>query len=281
MKRVLIFSFCFIAFGLMSQVIYQPHRRNAFRSQGAFQPSDVPGLKIWLKSESLSSLALEGGSVSNWPDSSGNNYYFTNSDLAKSPYLTNTFNGQSVSALFFDGTDDWLRSSNSSALAMFKNVPSASLIAVVHVFNTTSSKYILFSSVGGSVGNRCSLLFDSSEKLFGYSRTADGDTAATVGSPTASTVSKALCVQGNFFYTNGTILIYTNNILATNGPGPTTTNNTANTDSTIIQLSSSTVAGAFFFQGMMGEIIAYSPAISDADRNRVFSYLTNKFKITL
>lgn len=31
MKRVLIFVFCLIAFGLMAQVIYQPHRRNAFR----------------------------------------------------------------------------------------------------------------------------------------------------------------------------------------------------------------------------------------------------------
>ena len=63
-----VISFLFFSFSLFSQ----------------FQPSNLPNLKLWLKSENV---ILNGTKVSQWTDLSGNNNHIIQNDANKQPLL--------------------------------------------------------------------------------------------------------------------------------------------------------------------------------------------------
>ncbi len=70
------------------------------------------GLRVWLKADAITNLA-DGGSVSNWPDSSGLGYDATNKVGTNQPiFILNGLNGKPV--VSFDGTNDYLARDNYS-----------------------------------------------------------------------------------------------------------------------------------------------------------------------
>jgi hypothetical protein len=74
------------------------------RESGGFNPKMISGLKVWLDASDGSTLTMNGSTVSEWRDKSGNGYHFTQSTASKQPTLSTTY--FSKGALHFDGVDD-------------------------------------------------------------------------------------------------------------------------------------------------------------------------------
>lgn len=79
-----------------------------------FAPSDISGLKIWLKADAGAGSS-DGDAVGTWTDQSGTSHSFTQATGGKKPtYKVNIRNGLPV--VRFDGTDDQLDGGDLSAV---------------------------------------------------------------------------------------------------------------------------------------------------------------------
>jgi len=75
-------------------------------SAGAFLPTQISGLVLWLRADGITGLN-DADPVTTWSDESGNSNDVTQSTAAKKPvYKTSIVNGQPV--VRFDGTDDYM-----------------------------------------------------------------------------------------------------------------------------------------------------------------------------
>lgn len=75
-------------------------------SPSAFSPSDIAGLKLWLKADAITGLS-DGDSVASWSDSSGNSNDAVQATTANKPtYKTGIIN--SLPVVRFDDTDDYI-----------------------------------------------------------------------------------------------------------------------------------------------------------------------------
>src|SRR4051812_19518760 len=79
----------------------------------AFAPTDISGLKLWLKADSLS--LNDGDAVTTWTDSSGNSNTASQGTAANKPtYKTAVLNALPV--VRFDGSNDYLGVARNSGL---------------------------------------------------------------------------------------------------------------------------------------------------------------------
>lgn len=74
--------------------------------QSGFNPKSINGLKLWLDATDATTITLNGNSVSEWRDKSGNGFHFSQATANNQPSYTGTINGKS--AIAFDGTNDGL-----------------------------------------------------------------------------------------------------------------------------------------------------------------------------
>jgi hypothetical protein len=77
-------------------------RCQARRRKGSFSPKNVPGLKLWVRAESLG--LADGGPVATWLDESGNGANLVQAVGASKP--TYRANVEGLPAVSFDGADD-------------------------------------------------------------------------------------------------------------------------------------------------------------------------------
>ena len=68
-------------------------------------PLTVPGLKLWVRTESLAALA-DGAAVASWPDESGNGKHLAQAIAAQKP--VHDLDADGLPAVLFDGADDML-----------------------------------------------------------------------------------------------------------------------------------------------------------------------------
>ncbi len=116
-------------------------RRRARQTTVAFSPTSVPGLKLWVRVESLSGLT-EGAAVATWADESGHGRDLVQAVAASRPTYRTSVDG--VPAVQFDGANDVL----ASASAVL-NTNQHTLFLVARPVGTTSCD-----AVGsGGVGN--------------------------------------------------------------------------------------------------------------------------------
>jgi hypothetical protein len=71
-----------------------------------FNPKSISGLKLWLDATDATTITLNGSSVSEWRDKSGNAFHFSQGTSNNQPSYTGTINGKA--AIVFDGTNDGL-----------------------------------------------------------------------------------------------------------------------------------------------------------------------------
>ena len=82
------------------------------RASGGFSPKQIAGLSVWLDAADSATVTLNGSTVSEWRDKSGNSVNVTQSTAARQPtYSSAAINGQN--ALTFD-SNDWLVTSGLS-----------------------------------------------------------------------------------------------------------------------------------------------------------------------
>lgn len=76
------------------------------RAASAFDPKSISGLKLWLDATDATTITLNGSSVSEWRDKSGNAFHFSQATANNQPSYTGQINGKA--AIAFDGTNDGL-----------------------------------------------------------------------------------------------------------------------------------------------------------------------------
>lgn len=105
-----------ITFSGVADASYAPHRRKHHTVSGAFSPTDIAGLDLWLDASDSStlydadtggSLTAADGEVGRWEDKSGNGNDATQSSSTLRP-LRRTSQQNSLDSVEFDGSNDYL-----------------------------------------------------------------------------------------------------------------------------------------------------------------------------
>jgi hypothetical protein len=203
-------------------------------------------------------LSDTGSSAGTWPDLSGNGRDATQADSAKQPaIITNALNGRQVRR--FDGSNDFMET-------VAFSLPQPYTTWAVFQSNTTTTLSVPVRGSRESVAS-------SGVFLIGHRATVSavtGINAGTLHAPFATvTTWQIFCTVGNG----------ANSLAFRNGQGAAVGNAGTNSISRV-GLGVST-ADTAFFAGDIAEvlILPYNP--STADRQKVESYLSNKWGIAL
>jgi hypothetical protein len=229
--------------------------------------SELPvtaNLELWLDANDSSTITLNGSTVSQWDDKSGNDYHVSQGTASNQPTLTSSvLNSKNV--LRFDG-GDWLENlvatpvggSTNRTIFIVANYTGSSIDYLFYL--GTASNSPSFGSVFGisqetavrvSNGNRIWATSVGSDHMI-LTISLDGTNITDVSAwqnGTALTISSTL----------GTQTINTSSRFYVGGPTATVGN---------------------LLEGDIAEVIVYSSALSTSDRESVESYLSNKWGIT-
>ena len=213
---------------------------------------------LWLDASDSSTITLNGSTVSQWADKSGNNRHASQPTATKQPTLTAAGLGD-LDALTFDGT------SGSMVLSFSVSASDYYILAALQpaVTTKTGGMYLLdvqtgrlvfapIQSVGSTVGV--------------YANTTwSGSTAGTTASQLLGwQLDYVAGSNGSKIYRNGSVL----NSLSY-------TARMAIGDA--IRIGSVYDDGASFFSGLIGEVIMISAAVTTADRQLLEGYLAWKW----
>ncbi len=228
---------------------------------GITSPAQVAGLAYWLKGSAVTGLA-DGAAVASWPDSSGNGHAATQATAAAQPiYKASGLNGKP--ALRFNGSSQYLTLGDLSGL-----FPAAASLFIVATYNglqnqclystspydsasQTGDDYSYFQSNGGGYFSQ-----------FRTPRTAQFGPMPSTGSNLFSLVSGPSSFEVWVNQVNNVALS------STFAPG---TNHLIG--------HSNCAANTAYLLGDISEIIAYSAALSQADRQNVEGYLKAQYGI--
>ncbi len=220
----------------------------------SFLPTDITGLKLWLKADSL--VLNDGDSVSTWTDSSGSGTNVTGVTTTRPLYKTGIING--LPSVLFDGTDDFLNSA--SGLAALNS--NSQFIVIQPTLDTASQKtYSCMAHYGG----KSFMCAKVSTNVWGtFAGAGDvGTTALTSGSnylvecttPNATLYQRGVGVGGS----------------GTSVAGPV--------GSTSVGIGKDLVTAGREYAGHIAEVIVYNTVLSNTDRIRVENYLINKYAL--
>lgn len=141
-----------MAFELVNRLPYNhPYRWDGtlFGGPNLWRPSYIStGLDLWLDASDSSTITLNGSTVSQWSDKSGNNRHFTQPTAANQPgYLTDGLNGCPI--LTFDGVNDFLDGGN--ILPATNGITTFLMVRQKTITTTSSAPY--FSRISGTLTN--------------------------------------------------------------------------------------------------------------------------------
>lgn len=240
-------------------------------------PSDISGLQIWLKPESLS--GADGDAIATWTDSSGNGYNATNAAAAGQPKLTNNVLGTYEGA-YFNGTSDRLGFTG-GALSILKNVEAATFILVIKAgLNATDAQYEspCGFSINGSLSSARFLVGHNSQVTNWVCRGRRLDADAGFDS------DLFIVPKLKFFaliaipqWSTTEVQIYTNNVQAmsdTTWGG--TDGNTADTASNVASIGEYAQAAGYYGCALV-EYIVYNKKLSAGELSTINTYLTTKY----
>ncbi len=132
-------------------------------------PSDITGLRIWLKADAITGL-VNNDPVATWTDSSGNGFNVTQATGSKKPlYKTSILNGLPV--VRFDGTDDELGTGTLWGTVVNSTI---SIYTVIALISVTSS-----AAAAATTYDDAALLVDNNGNI-GIGHTRDVSGALTV-----------------------------------------------------------------------------------------------------
>jgi len=224
---------------------------------GAFQPSQISGCIVWLDAEDISTITLNGATVSKWDDKSGEDNHVAQATADNQPVYRAPggvgINGKAS----FDYHNDNLKSD------VFAGGPVNQPDTVFLV--------IQYDSVGGFPhpfdGRTSGEQYYSISSSPYYFRISAG---SLVGGGIAS-INTPYIYEAIFNEANSSIIINGN----VTGTGNSGTNS----------LTGVTIGGAyngsFDLNGKIGEVIVYDRALTESERNQVENYLSIKWGISL
>lgn len=236
---------------------------------GTFSPSEISGLAVWLKADSLSASP-----VTTWTNN-GSGANFSQSTAGNKPtWVDAVVNSKPV--VRFDGTDDWLQSASAidldgtSALTIFAvTKASATTLAIIaeqsENFNSYTDSWLLLHS----------------EAVAGV------PTVACKGDVGTSNAANSLTIDGGFRAIHATMdkaLASSEATLRINGGGTVSrsadSNNAAGTFANRVIYLGSRGGASLWFTGDIAEFLIYDSALSTANIWRVLGYLCNKYALS-
>ena len=214
----------------------------------SFSPTDIAGLKLWLKADSL--VLSDNDPVSTWADSSGLGNNVTGAGGARPLYKTNIQNG--LPAIRFDGTDDTLTGTFT--------ITHGDGFAVCN-FNSAGN----FPDYNGLYITQGGTLI--SDNFFG----GDGSGSTNLYLPVAGYAYNSIRI--NKVNTLNFSPLTTTKLLAgvSGGIGA------APISKTSINIGNNPGAAGRFWNGDIFEIIVYDSTLSTTDRGKVEDYLNAKY----
>jgi len=230
-------------------------------------PAQLPGLALWLDAADASTITLNGSTVSQWNDKSGNGRNASQATAANQPtYSATGLNGKGT--LSFDGTNDSMTILGGSiplhtALSGNNNHSATMLIFP----ERTSNLPVLFHSPPGSGGYHFLFELNSPGFYWIYSSTGPQrvyNSGFTVNTTSFFTANKINATAGDLYLNGAMQSSFAGNFGAT----PT--------------LSSAFLLGSystpsFNYKGKFGEIIFTEFSLSTTDRERLEGYLAWKW----
>lgn len=219
-------------------------------------PSDIAGMQLWLKADSLA--LSDNDPVSTWVDSSGSGNDATQAGALRPTYKTNQING--LPAVRFNGTSQYL---NSNAAA--DHLP-LSIFAIVNPTDATAYRYIVGPSVSGNFGWRMNQTSGVMVALrTGVAQIGESSTALTTGAFQAATFSY-LGLGAYAYYHNGT------------ADGSGTSGQTFSGGAPITLIGS---GDGFYWYGDIAELMKYDSVLSSDDMGHVNQYISDKYGLTI
>lgn len=219
-----------------------------------FVPSNLADLKLWLDASDPSTITQSGGSISQWSDKSPNGNNATQSSGTSQPITgTRTING--LNTVDFDGVNDFL--TVPSGLYTISSGPNTAFV-VFATDNTAIEQRIVS---GASTAIRWGLVLNSGSPLTAYNgsgvtQSVTLDTLQHIFDMTRSGAFLTSCYDG----VNGA-----------------TGSSASDVTSTSMAIGRKSNSGPVYFDGLLGEIIMYSRALSNDDANAVRAYLKTKW----
>lgn len=238
----------------------------------AFSPSDIAGLKLWLKDTGTfqtvdgTPATADGDPVGEWEDQSGTANHYTQATAGLRPVLKTGANGiNSLSVVRCDGTDDYLQN---LTLAFTSDIFTA--FYVVRRNGAPGGVYSNILILGVTSYTVAGVLFyqsytDSTDKHHANFVSA----AVTCDDPTNMGTSPILFTEKYTTAGGGVSTLYRSGVSVDTGAGLVTIGD--NIASFLGSWDSND------FNGDVGEIIIYDTALSDANRQSVEAYLNTRW----
>jgi hypothetical protein len=225
-------------------------------------PTSVSNLVFWLDVDQLS--GSDGDGIATFTDHSGNSHNFTQSTSGNRALLTNStsgFNGKKT--LWFDGVNDSYANTDYSTVA--GNYTFFFVMQMKEDFGGFANRWLLDSSSSGSLSIRA--IDTGSYKLAVY------DVAGSRVFENPGIAPLVVSVVCNSTGTN--LKVYTNGVQMASA---TAWQQPAAGETLTVGGSAS---GGAFYNGILGDCLTYTGALSDANRKTVEQYLGTKFGITV
>ena len=230
---------------------------------GAFTPTDISGLRVWLDASDISTLwqdsarttavASDADPVGAWDDKSGNDYHILQATSSKrGEYKTSVQN--SLDIVRFDGTDDAIRNSSEPPEASQPNTMAA-------VFKMTSSTAAYHHAIdSGTTVKR---------QIMGSSNTENWNIYSGAFLANGANNTTTFHLWYGEYNSSSSIFRMDKSEVASGDAGSQA--------ATGLNVGSAFSGTASNFNGDFCEIILYDSALSDGDRDSLETYLEDKW----
>ena len=235
-------------------------------------------LALWLDGADSSTITLNGSTVSQWNDKSGNNRNVSQATASNQPaYQATGLNGRPT--MNFDGAD-WLF--NAAPGALLRNVAGGSITAVASYAIIPAAAGVPIGVVNPTPNARFNLNIQTTGFLATGARRLDTDTSASSATSAAQPVNTPVIHGGVANYAGNSLQVFSNGTAATAGTYPSGGGNSSDTDAnTLVAGASSTDDGVTItnpFTGQLSEVVITSGSpLSTANRQFLEGYLAWKW----
>ena len=229
-----------------------------------FDPTQLPGLQMWLHGDLSPVIFDSGNDISQWNDLSGNNNHATQPFAVSQPSKgTTTLNGKDV--IKFDGTN-------------FMNLAAAS------TFNIDNSDYEIF-MVARSSSVAIEFLFSGSVLNYEMHLNLTGEPPPLVGFRFIPITGKFSDIGNNLDFTDGQGHIFGGRV--DNNIGIARVDKSDSLDTETPARSSSTgslflgqrATGGFRLNGDIAEVLLFSRALSSSERALIENYFNSEWGV--
>lgn len=248
--------------------IFDPAMQGSAAASAGFSPSDLPNMSLWVRSDTGVysdngvTAATDGSTVYRWNDLSGNNRHVYAQDSTKRPvYKLDQIGGKP--ALVWDGVNDCLTNTftdslpKSVFLVLSNTTAKTFFLEQGTIYNDSSGDWFFQGS------NNSSWAFKpaASGQYYGYGAASWAGNGITFVTLIYSGSAAAKYYKAAVEQSNGTI---TGSPVSGNISRP-------------FNIGSRNNGSGLVMGGSIAELIIYSGAISDADRDRVHDYIRARY----